>query len=196
MLPCFSIVWKNELGRMEFDKSFIIRLLKNDKKAQELFYQHLAPKMYGVCLRFALDKDDAADILQDGFIRVFVHLKDFRGEGSIEGWVRRTIVNTAINYYNKRIKQGIKIELDQVENMNQTKSLVIENMSSLELMKMINELPEGYRTVFNLNVIEGYTHKEIGQMLGISENTSKSQLSRARVNLQKRLKKIEDKENL
>ncbi|MDP2721283.1 MAG: RNA polymerase sigma factor [Bacteroidales bacterium] len=181
---------------MEFDKTFIIRLLKNDKKAQELFYQHLAPKMYGVCLRFALDKDDAADILQDGFIRVFVHLKDFRGEGSIEGWVRRTIVNTAINYYNKRIKQGIKTDLDQVKNVNQTKSLVVENMSSRELMEMINELPEGYRTVFNLNIIEGYTHKEIGEMLGISENTSKSQLSRARVSLQKRLKKIEEKENL
>jgi len=93
---------------MEFDKSFIIKLLRNDKKAQEAFYLHLAPKMYGVCLRFALDKDDAADILQDGFIRVFVHLKDFRGEGSLEGWVRRTIVNTAINYYNKKLSRELK----------------------------------------------------------------------------------------
>lgn len=181
---------------MEFDKSFITKLLKKDKKAQEVFYQQLAPKMYGVCLRFALDKDDAADILQDGFIRVFVHLKDFRGDGSIEGWVRRTIVNTAINYYNKRIKQGIKTDLDQVKEINQTKNLVIENMSSRELIKMINELPPGYRTVFNLNIIEGYTHKEIGEMLGISENTSKSQLSRARVSLQKQLKRIEEKENI
>jgi RNA polymerase sigma-70 factor (ECF subfamily) len=181
---------------MEFDKSFIIKLLRNDKKAQEAFYQQLAPKMYGVCLRFALDKDDAADILQDGFIRVFVHLKDFRGEGSLEGWVRRTIVNTAINYYNKRIKQGVKTDLDQVKETNQTRSLVVENMSTCELLNMVNELPDGYRTVFNLNIIEGYTHKEIGEMLGISENTSKSQLSRARASLQKRLKIIEKKENL
>jgi len=181
---------------MEFDKSFIIKLLRNDKKAQEAFYQQLAPKMYGVCLRFALDKDDAADILQDGFIRVFVHLKDFRGEGSLEGWVRRTIVNTAINYYNKKIKQGVKTDLDQVKDTNQTRSLVVENMSTRELLNMINELPDGYRTVFNLNIIEGYTHKEIGEMLGISENTSKSQLSRARASLQKRLKIIEKKENL
>ena len=181
---------------MEFDKSFIIKLLRNDKKAQEAFYQQLAPKMYGVCLRFALDKDDAADILQDGFIRVFVHLKDFRGEGSLEGWVRRTIVNTAINYYNKRIKQGVKTDLDQVKETNQTRSLVVENMSTRELLNMVNELPDGYRTVFNLNIIEGYTHKEIGEMLGISENTSKSQLSRARASLQKRLKIIEKKENL
>ncbi|MBU3928383.1 MAG: RNA polymerase sigma factor [Bacteroidetes bacterium] len=181
---------------MEFDKSFIIKLLRNDKKAQEAFYQQLAPKMYGVCLRFALDKDDAADILQDGFIRVFVHLKDFRGEGSLEGWVRRTIVNTAINYYNKKIKQGVKTDLDQVKETNQTRSLVVENMSTRELLNMINELPDGYRTVFNLNIIEGYTHKEIGEMLGISENTSKSQLSRARASLQKRLKIIEQKENL
>ncbi|PKP33192.1 MAG: hypothetical protein CVT99_01705 [Bacteroidetes bacterium HGW-Bacteroidetes-16] len=181
---------------MEFDKSFIIKLLRNDKKAQEAFYLHLAPKMYGVCLRFALDKDDAADILQDGFIRVFVHLKDFRGEGSLEGWVRRTIVNTAINYYNKRIKQGVKTDLDQVKETNQTRSLVVENMSTRELLNMVNELPDGYRTVFNLNIIEGYTHKEIGEMLGISENTSKSQLSRARASLQKRLKIIEKKENL
>lgn len=181
---------------MEFDKSFIDRLLKNDKKAQEAFYRQLAPKMYGVCLRFALDKDDAADILQDGFIRVFVHLKDYRGEGSLEGWVRRTIVNTAINYYNKKMKQGIKTDLDQLKNVNQTNSFVIENMSSKELLQLISELPEGYRTVFNLNIIEGYTHKEIGDMLGISENTSKSQLSRARVSLQKRLKSIEERENL
>ena len=181
---------------MEFDKSFIIKLLRNDKKAQEAFYQQLALKMYGVCLRFALDKDDAADILQDGFIRVFVHLKDFRGEGSLEGWVRRTIVNTAINYYNKKIKQGVKTDLDQVKDTNQTRSLVVENMSTRELLNMINELPDGYRTVFNLNIIEGYTHKEIGEMLGISENTSKSQLSRARASLQKRLKIIEKKENL
>lgn len=180
---------------MKFDKSFIHRLLKNDKKAQEAFYQQLAPKMYGVCLRFALDKDDAADILQDGFIRVFVHLKDYRGEGSIEGWVRRTIVNTAINYYNKKIKQGIKTDLDHLKNVNQTRNLVIENMTSDELLELVNELPFGYRTVFNLNIIEGYTHKEIGDMLGISENTSKSQLSRARMSLQKRLKLIEEKEN-
>jgi len=196
LLPIFPFNQGNENGSMEFDKSFINRLLKNDKKAQETFYQQLAPKMYGVCLRFALDKDDAADILQDGFIRVFVHLKDYRGEGSLEGWVRRTIVNTAINYYNKKMKQGVKTDLEHLKNVHQTKNLVVENMTSRELLQLINELPEGYRTVFNLNIIEGYTHKEIGEMLGISENTSKSQLSRARVSLQKRLKLIEEKENL
>ena len=100
---------------MQFDSAFIDRLKENDSKAQRVFYQQLAPKMYGICLRFALISEDADDILQDGFIRVFKHIGDFRGEGSLEGWVRRTIVNTAINYYKKKIKQGINTDLEYVK---------------------------------------------------------------------------------
>ena len=177
---------------MDFDKSFIKKLKEKDKKAQELFYQNLAPIMYGVCIRFSTNRADADDILQEGFIRVFTHLKGFRGEGSIEGWVRKTIVNTAINFYKKRIKRGIKVDLEYVKPSTDRKSFVIEKMSADELLKLIRELPEGYRAVFNLNVIEGFSHKEIGEMLNISESTSKSQLSRARLTLRRRIKSIKD----
>jgi len=181
---------------MELDSSFIKRLKENDSNAQRVFYEQLAPKMYGICLRFAFASEDADDILQDGFIRVFKHIKDFRGEGSLEGWVRRTIVNTAINYYKKKIKQGVSVNLDFVQGKIKEDSKVVEKMSADELLELISELPPGYRTVFNLNVIEGYTHKEIGKLLEISENTSKSQLSRARVSLQNKLAEIKEKENI
>ncbi len=181
---------------MELNSVFIEKLKANDPNAQRVFYERLAPKMYGICLRFAFIADDADDILQDGFIRVFNHIKDFRGEGSIEGWVRRTIVNTAINYYKKKVKQGIKIDLDFVQEKVKTTDGIVEQMSANELLNLISELPPGYRTVFNLNVIEGYTHKEIGKLLEISENTSKSQLSRARISLQKKLAIIKQKENI
>ncbi|MBT4191170.1 MAG: RNA polymerase sigma factor [Lentimicrobiaceae bacterium] len=180
---------------MEFDSAFINKLKENDAKSQRLFYQHLAPKMYGICLRFALVNEDADDILQDGFIRVFRHIKDFRGEGSFEGWVRRTIVNTAINYYKKKIKQGITTDLEYVKGKLKERNDILEKMTCDELRIIINELPPGYRMVFNLSAIEGYTHKEIGKMLEISENTSKSQLSRARASLQKSIAKIQQKEN-
>ncbi|NOX85955.1 MAG: RNA polymerase sigma factor [Chlorobi bacterium] len=182
------------MARMIFDNAFIEKLKSRDKKAQEAFYQQLAPKMYGICLRFAGNTEEANDILQEGFIRVFNHLKDFREEGSLEGWVRRTIINTAINFYKKRIKQGKKTELENVREKTDSKQYIIEKMAADELIELIRELPDGYRAVFNLNIIEGYTHKEIGEMLEISENTSKSQLSRARKALQKKLISIKEKE--
>ena len=98
---------------MKFDPAFIKLLKDQDKKTQRDFYQQLAPKMYGVCLRYASDSDDANDIMQEGFIRIFNHVKDFRGDGSLEGWVRRTMVNTAINFYRKRIKRGINTDLNK-----------------------------------------------------------------------------------
>ena len=181
---------------MEFDATFIELLKAKDKKAQKAFYQQLAPKMYGVCLRYASDSDDADDIMQEGFIRIFNHIEDFRGDGSLEGWVRRTMVNTAINFYRKRIKRGINTDLKQITGKADDKVYVIEKLAADELVELVRKLPEGYRTVFNLNIIEGYTHKEIGDMLNISENTSKSQLSRARSSLQKMIKSISKRENI
>ena len=175
---------------MELNNAFIDKLQNKDAKAQREFYNYLAPKMYGICLRYALVNEDADDILQDGFVRVFNHIKDFRRDGSLEGWVRKTIVNTAINYYKKKIKQGINTEIENYQGKLSQKSTIIEKMSADELIKLVNSLPHGYRMVFNLNVIEGYTHKEIGEILEISENTSKSQLSRARASLQKKLSEL------
>lgn len=180
------------LTRMNFDKAFIKKLKSRDGKTQKAFYQYLAPKMYGICLRFANSIPEADDMLQEGFIRVFNNLKNFRGEGSLEGWVRRTIINTAINLYKKRVRQGIKTNLDSIRDLADDKSFIIEKMTADELLEVIRKLPEGYRMVFNLNIIEGYSHKEIGEMLDISESTSKSQLSRARKVLRNRLKSKKD----
>lgn len=135
---------------------------------------------------------EADDILQEGFIKVFINLKSFRGEGSLEGWIRRTIVNTAINHYKKNAKYMKDVEVEQAEVIHNNNPELYENMYVEELLKLINDLPVGYRIVFNLYVLEGYTHKEISQLLGVSENTSKSQLSRARLTLQKKLAELQE----
>lgn len=166
----------------------IKKVLKGNSRAQKAFYDQFAPKMYGVALRYARDRDEANDILQEGFVKVFGNLASFRSEGSLEGWVRRTIVNTAINYYKKNAKHHHPADIDVVLIFEESEVVsIVDQMSADELMEKIKGLPDGYRTVFNLNVIEGYTHKEIGDMLEISENTSKSQLARAKSYLKKRI---------
>lgn len=172
---------------MQAEKDFIKQCLNNDPKAQELLYKRFSPKMYGVCLRYARNQMEAEDMLQEGFIKVFACLKDYRNEGSFEGWIRRTFVNTAINFYRKNLKSNLEVDIQEVEIKNTNDLSAIDRLSLEELLSVIRELPTGYRIVFNLNVMEGYTHKEIGDMLNISENTSKSQLSRAKQALQKRL---------
>lgn len=172
------------------DQEFIKRCLNNDPKAQEMLYKHYAPKMFGICIRYAKTQAEAEDILQEGFIKIFTRLKDYRNDGSFEGWIRKTFVNTAINFYRKNLKSKNDIDITDVEIENDSQMSAIDQLSTNELLEVIRELPDGYRMVFNLNVIEGYTHKEIGEMLDISENTSKSQLSRAKQALQKQLMKL------
>lgn len=145
--------------------------------------------MYGVCLRFARNTLEADDILQEGFIKVFTFLKDYRQDGSLEGWIRRTFVNTAINYYHSKENEWKETTIDKAVAIPSATEDILSQISAADLLDIIRELPEGYRMVFNLYVIEGYNHQEIGEMLHISENTSKSQLSRARMALQERLEK-------
>lgn len=164
--------------------------LQNDTKSKDLLYRHFAPKMYGICLRFAGNQMEADDILQEGFIKIFTKIKDFRNEGSLEGWIRRTFINTAINYYRRNLKYARMSNLDDMEVTDSRDADIYSRISREELLELIQELPVGYRTVFNLNVIEGYTHKEIGAMLNISDNTSKSQLTRARTVLQRKVKSL------
>ncbi len=174
---------------MHFDEDFIARCLDNDSKSQEKLYRYFAPKMFGICLRYTKNQMEAEDVLQEGFIKVFRYLKDYRNDGSLEGWIRRTMVNTAINFYKKKAKYQQDVSIEQSEPCNRDEESALDKMSAQELLDYIQELPDGYRMVFNLNIIEGYTHKEIGEMLNISENTSKSQLSRARGVLQTKLKR-------
>jgi len=172
---------------MYSDKELIERCLENDPRAQEFLYKRFSRRMYGVCLRFARNTLEADDILQEGFIKVFSFLRDFRHEGSLEGWIRRTIVNTAINYYNSKQNEWKETGIDKAASFQSVSDDTLEKISTADLLHLIHELPEGYRMVFNLYIIEGYNHQEIAEMLHISENTSKSQLSRARVALQERL---------
>ncbi len=159
------------------------------RSSQELLYNFYAPKMFGICLRYAKDYHAAEDILQEGFIKVFNHLDRFRGEGSFEGWIKRVFVNTAIEHYRKASNQQSITELS--DDANRAVGEVASSFLAKEdLLHLVQQLPLGYRTVFNLYAIEGYSHKEIAKMLQISEGTSKSQLARARNTLQKMLKSV------
>lgn len=160
---------------------------------QEELYRRFSPRMYAVCLRYASNAEEAEDILQEGFIKIFKKLGSFRGEGSFEGWIRRIFVNTAIEHF--RRKRYLQPVTEREENTIEGKGLsALDDLAEKDILELVRQLSPGYRTVFNMYVIEGYTHKEIGDMLGISEGTSKSQLSRAKVILQDMVKKhIEQK---
>ncbi|MBI9035977.1 MAG: sigma-70 family RNA polymerase sigma factor [Bacteroidales bacterium] len=162
---------------------------EKDKKCQEKLYRSFSSKMYGICLRFAKNEVEAEDILQEGFIKVFTNLHTFRNECHIEGWIRRIMINTAINFYKKKLPSLLDLDFDRLETPCVTYSSAIDNLSTAELQRYISDLPKGYRMVFNLNAIQGYSHKEISEMLKISVNTSKSQLARARKSLQRKIEK-------
>jgi RNA polymerase sigma-70 factor (ECF subfamily) len=140
--------------------------------------------MYAVCLRYSGNANDAQDILQEGFIKVFKNLDKFRGEGSFEGWIRRIFLNTSIEHYRKKINLLSVTETQEV-TIEDKEFNVLENLAERDILAMIQELSPGYRIVFNMHVIEGYTHKEIADILGINEGTSKSQFARARAVLKK-----------
>ncbi|MFH1161147.1 MAG: sigma-70 family RNA polymerase sigma factor [bacterium] len=174
---------------MDSEKELIDRCLNRDPKAQESLYSKYASRMFGICLRYAGDGMEAQDMLQEGFIRAFRYLKDYRFEGSFEGWLQRVFVNTAINIKRKGLKFQSEDSTDEKARQIDTCEDAISKLSQQELMQMIRELPTGYRMVFNLFVIEGFSHKEIGKLLGISESTSKSQLWCAKRSLRMRILK-------
>lgn len=176
------------------ERQLLSNCLRGDLKAQKRLYDTFAPKMFGVCLRYARDHDTAQDYLQEGFIRVFAHLGDFRFEGSLEGWIRRVIVNTSLEKLRKVDVFKNSIEIENVLFLEYDVEQLQENLDAEDLLQLVQSLPTGFRTVFNLYAIEGYTHKEIGEMLNISEGTSKSQYSRARQWLQNKLEKRGDKD--
>jgi RNA polymerase sigma-70 factor (ECF subfamily) len=163
--------------------------LEKDRRSQEQLYRWLSPRLFAVCLRYAGDREAAEDILQEGFIKLFQKLSSYRHEGSFEGWARRIFVNTAIEHFRK-IKPVLSLEEESPMHEPSLQETGITQLEAKELSALIQELPVGYRTVFNLYAVEGYNHAEIGEQLGISEGTSKSQYSRAKKWLQERLKKI------
>jgi len=167
------------------DEEMIKRCVSGDSRAQKLLFDKYARKMMGVCLRYASDEMEAEDMMQEGWIKVFKNLHLFGFKGSFEGWIRRIMVNSSLDCLRRNKNQPHQREIDGMEEIISSEVSSSDGLNSKELLKVIQRLPAGYRTVFNLFAIEGYNHKEIGAMLGINENTSKSQYSRARAHLQK-----------
>lgn len=164
------------------------RCQKGEPKAQRALYDHFRSSMFGVCLRYAGNYDDAMDIFQDGFIKVFEKIGQFSFKGAFEGWIRRIMVNTAFEKYRRQVIMSPLTENTDAEADDGDTDGYIE-ISREDLLNYIQELSPAYRIVFNLYVIEGHTHKEIAEMLDISEGTSKSNLSRARVILKEKVQK-------
>ena len=175
-----------------FDLQLIESCKRGDRASQKVVYDRLASRMFPICIRYAGDRESAQDILQDGFITLFTKLDDFKGDGSFEGWARRIFVTTALMYLRKKDALKMSEDLELARNLKAENSSQLQNLGYKDLMAMITELPPGFRTVFNMYAIEGYSHKEIGEILGISETTSRTQLSRARVWLQNKIKERED----
>lgn len=176
-------------GQKEHLTKWIERAKAGDSRAQKSIYDSLGPKMFAVCMRYMGERETATDVFQDAFITLFNKLDTYSGEGSFEGWARKIFVNTALMSLRKK---DVLKESEDIEEAFSLKDESVDAIASLrykDLMRLVSELPSGYRTVFNMFVIEGYSHKEIAQTLGIEEVTSRSQLLRARVMLQEKIKK-------
>ena len=171
---------------MRSDEQLIAGCLKGDKLSQRDLYDRYSRKMFGVCLRYCNNREDAEEVLQEGLLKVFHKLADFKKEGALESWIKRIIINTALDFY--RRNKNKQRETEWQDNI----TISIEPLTELktkELLQVIQNLPLGFRTVFNLYAIEGYNHGEIAGMLNISEGTSKSQYSRARQHLMSMIEK-------
>jgi RNA polymerase sigma-70 factor (ECF subfamily) len=163
---------------------------KRNKLAQKELYDAYSRKMMGVCLRYVSNREAARDILQDGFIKVLTGIDSYAGAGSFEGWMRKIFVNCALEYLRKSDVLRSAVELDYTNESTRSAHSVIDDISANELLKMVQELPAGFRTIFNLFAIEGFSHKEISLMMGITESTSRSQYTRAKQLLQRKIKDL------
>ena len=173
------------------DLELIEGCIKKDPIAQKEMYAAFASKMMGVAYRYASSQEDAQDILQDSFVKVFDRIGSFKKEGSLMGWVRRIVVNTALDSLRKQKKDKRNVSLAEAEYLASDKDFIIERLSAQEILQLLKTMPQGYKTVFNLYAIEGYSHKEIAERMDISENTSKSQYSRAKGFMRKLIEQYE-----
>lgn len=176
------------------ETQLIAALRRGEGRAHKVVYERFSGRMLAVCMRYCANRDDAEEVMIDGFMRVFEKINQFREDGSFEGWIRRIMVTESLMFLrrNKQWRQEIPIDDVTVEpDYTWADTAIHEN----DLLRMVNQLPDGYRTVFNLYAIEGYSHAEIADLLGISEGTSKSQLSRARAILQASIVKAEQEQH-
>ena len=162
------------------EQAIIAGCLHNDSAAQRELYNRFSPKMLSVCYRFAQSREDAEDMLQEGFIKVFTQIHTFQNKGAFEGWIRRIVVHTCINFLKKNKKFNERVDLDYATMVEVREETIPSIMQARQIIECIRLLPIGYRTVLNLYAMEGYSHKEIGMMLDIEESTSRSQYTRAK----------------
>jgi RNA polymerase sigma-70 factor (ECF subfamily) len=182
---------------MKSDDQIILGCQQGKRKAYNQLFDMYAPVMLGVCMRYCKNRIDAEDVMQDGFIKVFSQISKFRFEGSFEGWMKRIMINSAIDNYQTNLKRAyLEDDVDSLTDETMTGFDADDDLPEelkiphAKLMEMIQELPDGYRMVFNLYAIENFNHREIGTMLGISENTSKTQLLKARKVLKKKIEAL------
>ena len=174
------------------EMSLITGCIKGNQIAQKTLFDSFSPKFFALCLRYMKSTDDAEDVLQEGMVKIFTKLPEYSGTGSFEGWMRRIIVNTCLDQIRKNQKLKFDVSIDKEEYKLSMNAHILENMSANELIEEIKKMPPGYRVVFNMFAIEGYSHQEIAQKLGVKESTSKSQYLRARAYLKERINKIND----
>jgi RNA polymerase sigma-70 factor (ECF subfamily) len=178
---------ENQSHLPDIDHLVIKGCIAGDRVFQTKLYDLYASKMLGVCMRYSNNREEAEEVLHEGFLRVFTYIKKFRGDGSFEGWIRKIMVNAALQRYRSKIHLTPVVNIDAADYNTATESSILSNLDAKELLSLVQSLPAGYRIVFNLFVFEGYKHREIAEALGISEGTSKSNLSDARAFLQKAL---------
>lgn len=166
------------------EQAIITGCLHNDASAQRELYNRYSPKMLSVCYRFGQSREDAEDMLQEGFIKIFTQIHTFQNKGAFEGWIRRIIVHTCINFLKKHKKFNESVDLAYATYIQVKEETVPSIMQARQIIECIRLLPVGYRTVLNLYALEGYSHKEIGEMLGIEESTSRSQYTRSKAMLE------------
>ena len=169
------------------EQQLITGCKSRNRLAQRELYEKYSRKMLAVCLRYVNDPETARDLMQDGFIKVFTSINTYTGSGAFEGWLRKIFVNCALEYLRRSDVLREATDLENTAELIHPDSSAISDLSAAELMRLVSELPTGFRTVFNMFAIEGYSHKEIGEMLGITESTSRSQYTRAKQLLQRRI---------
>lgn len=173
------------------DETLIQACLQGNPSAQQKLFERFAPKLMGVCSRYAMNDAEAEDMLQEGMIKVFQKLKSYKNEGSFEGWIRRTVVNTCLDILRKEKKTRNHMDVDEAVNIESDSQSAMDKLNTEVLLKLVQNLPPGYRAVFNMYAIEGYSHKEIAEIMGYTESTSKSQFRKARLALISEIEKIE-----
>lgn len=171
------------------DRILLKECLRKNKEAQRQLYEKYKVPMFRLCLRYAKDRPEAEDLLQEGFIKVFTDLSKYRGDGALGGWIRRVVLNVALQHLRKKKKLFQTVEIEEISEHRAAEEVIFSSFGAKALTQMIQQLPRGYQTVFNLYVIEGFSHKEIAKQLGCTESTSKSQLSKAKAMLRRMLEK-------